>query len=135
MSAPIIHFEIHATDRPGLARFYEEVFGWTTMSAPGMPYTLIWPTGEDLQPGQPPSVGIGGGMLDRNGAAPKDTDGVNAFVCIVQVEDVDATQKTVLAHGGRTALDPMDVPGVGRVYYFKDPDGNLAGALQPENRP
>lgn len=131
MGSPVIHFEIHASDRPAVAAFYETVFGWKTLSAPGMPYTLLWPTGEDLQPGQPPATGIGGGMLDRQGGPPEDGAPVNGFVCILQVEDVEATKDAVLAHGGQTALEPMDVEGVGRVYYFKDPDGNVAGALQP----
>lgn len=130
MAAPVVHFEIHANDRPGLARFYEAVFGWKTMSAEGMPYTLLFPTGEG-EPGQAPSVGIGGGMMDRQGGSPEEGQPVNAFVCVIQVDDLETTHKKVLEHGGRTAVDPMDVPGVGRVFYFKDPSGNIVGCLQP----
>lgn len=133
MAAPIIHFEIHASDRPDVARFYEGVFGWATQSAPGMPYTLVYPNGQArTSPDQElEGPGIAGGMLDRQGPAPEDGAPVNGFVCILQVENVEATKEAVLAHGGRTALEPMDVEGVGRVYYFKDPAGNIAGALQP----
>lgn len=131
MAAPVVHFEIHASDRPALVRFYEKVFGWTTKSVEGMPYTLVWPTGEDLGPGQPPSTGIGGSMLDRQGPAPGDGAPVSGFTCILQVEDLDATYEAVKEHGGSIALEPMEVEGVGRVFYFKDPDGNIAGCLQP----
>lgn len=130
MAAPVIHFEVHADDRPALAAFYEEVFGWKTMSADGMPYTLLFPTGEG-EPGQPPSVGIGGGMLDRQGPRPEKGAPVNGFTCILHVDDVEATKTAVLAHGGATALEPMPVEGVGVVSYFHDPAGNIVGALQP----
>lgn len=129
MAAPVIHFEIHATDRAALAAFYEKVFGWKTMAAPGMPYTLLFPTGTG-DPGQPQGDGIGGGMLDRQGPRADDGAPVNGFVCILHVADVAATREAVLAHGGLVALEPFDVEGVGRVFYFKDPDGNIAGALQ-----
>lgn len=131
MGAPVIHFEIHANDRAGLAAFYEAVFGWKTLAAPGMPYTLLWPTGEDLEPGQPPSTGIGGGMMDRRGPAPEAGAPVNGFTCVIQVDDLDTARAAVLQHGGTMALEPMDVEGVGRVFYFHDPSGNIAGCLEP----
>ncbi len=131
MGSPVVHFEIQASDRPALAQFYAEVFGWTHVAAPGMPYTLLGPTGEDPSTGEEPSSGIGGGMLDRNGPAPQDGAGVNGFVCVIQVDDLDETHRRVDQHGGRIVVEPMDVQGVGRVFYFTDPDGNLAGVLQP----
>lgn len=130
MASPVVHFEIHANDRPALARFYETVFGWATMSADGMPYTLLFPTGE-ANPGQAPSVGIGGGMMDRKGPMPEKGQPMNGFTCVIQVDDLAATKAAILEHGGETAVDEMDVPGVGRVYYFHDPSGNIVCALQP----
>ena len=43
-------------------------------------------------------------------------------------ERITTKQKTA---GGTVALDKMDVPHVGTVAYFKDPDGNLFGMIQP----
>lgn len=130
MAAPVVHFEIHATDRAALAAFYENVFGWKTMAAPGMPYTLLFPTGAG-EPGMPQGVGIGGGMMDRMGGPPADGAPVNGFTCILEVEDLDHAYQGVQAHGGAIALEPMDIEGVGKVFYFKDPDGNIVGCLQP----
>lgn len=130
MSAPVVHFEIHANDRAALARFYEEVFGWSTMATEAMPYTLLFPTGE-ATPGQAPRVGIGGGMMDRQGPAPEKGQPVNGFTCVIQVDDLAATKAAILSNGGDTALDEMDVDGVGRVYYFHDPSGNIVCAMQP----
>ncbi len=130
MAAPVVHFEVHADDRPALAAFYERVFGWKTMAAPGMPYTLLFPTGGG-EPGQPQPVGIGGGMMDRQGPRPEAGAPVNGFVCVLEVADLDASHQAVLANGGATALEPFDVEGVGRVFYFHDPAGNIVGCMQP----
>lgn len=130
MAAPVVHFEIHASNRPALAQFYETVFGWSTMSVEGMPYTLVFPTGE-ATPGKAPSEGIGGGMLDRMGDAPVDGAPVNGFVCIIQVSDLQASYDAVKANGGAIALEPFDVEGTGRVFYFHDPDANIVGVMQP----
>ncbi len=131
MGSPVVHFEIHASDRPALASFYAEVFGWNHASAPGMPYTLLGPTGEDPAAGEAPSDGIGGGMMDRKGPAAEAGAPVNGFVCVIQVDDLAATEAAVQRHGGEVTVPQMDVPGVGRVFYFRDPDGNLVGVLQP----
>ncbi len=131
MAAPVVHFEIHATDRPGLAQFYEDVFGWSTRSMDGMPYTLVMPM-EGENPEDPPPEGIAGGMLDRQGSAPEAGAAVNGFVCVIQVENLEGTHAKVLEHGGTEAVPPFEVEGVGRVFYFHDPDGNMVGCMEPK---
>ncbi len=130
MAAPVVHFEIHASDRPALAKFYEDVFGWSTRSMEGMPYTLIMPM-EGENPQDPPPEGIAGGMLDRQGPNPAPGAPVNGFVCVLQVDDLDDAHAQVLQHGGSEAVAPFDVEGVGRVFYFHDPAGNIVGCMQP----
>ncbi len=133
MSAPVLHFEIHANDRPALAAFYEAVFGWAHQSAPGMPYTLLYPNGH--VPDTPDEVlsepGIAGGMMDRHGPGPDVGAPVNGFVCIIEVQDLDAVYEAVTQNGGSIAHERQDIPGVGRVFYGRDPDNNLFGCLQP----
>jgi predicted enzyme related to lactoylglutathione lyase len=58
--------------------------------------------------------------------------GPNAFVCIIGVDNLDTYFDKAKEAGGSVAMDKMDVPGVGKLAYFKDPDGNLFGMLQPE---
>jgi hypothetical protein len=38
----------------------------------------------------------------------------------------------VLAAGGSVALPAEDMPGVGRLAYVKDPDGNILGLIKDE---
>jgi predicted enzyme related to lactoylglutathione lyase len=41
------------------------------------------------------------------------------------VADVDATAQQVDTHGGKTVAPPFDVPGVGRLGVFTDPQGGM----------
>ena len=121
----VIHFEIHAADTDRAQRFYTDVFGWTAQSFGGpMDYRLLT-TGPDGE------VGINGAILTRQGDGPAAGAAVNAYVCTVQVDSIEDTERAVAAAGGEQVLDVMDVPEVGRLAYFKDTEGNIFGALQP----
>ena len=119
----VVHFEIHAVDPERIAAFYRELFGWDITAWDGpIPYWLVG-TGS-AQPG------IDGGLVVRRGAPPADGQAVNAFVCTVDVDDLDATVGRLEASGGTVAVPRMAVPGVGWLAYGKDPDGNIFGMMQ-----
>jgi predicted enzyme related to lactoylglutathione lyase len=84
-------------------------------------------TGDASEPG------INGGLVRRRGPAPAEGQAVNAFVCTVDVADLDATLRTLPSAGGMMALPKMAVPGVGWLAYVKDPDGNLCGVMQMDS--
>ncbi len=48
--------------------------------------------------------------------------------------NVDSFVERVKAAGRSVALDKMQVPGVGRLVYAKDPEGNIFGMLQSDAR-
>jgi predicted enzyme related to lactoylglutathione lyase len=52
-------------------------------------------TGPDDRPG------INGGLLQRSGPLPAAGQGMNAFVCTMEVDDYDETERQILAAGGR----------------------------------
>jgi predicted enzyme related to lactoylglutathione lyase len=121
----VIHFEIHADDPERAQRFYTGVFGWNAQHFGGpMDYRLLT-TGPDDE------IGINGAVLKRQGAAPEPSAPVNAYVCTIQVDSIEDTERAVPAAGGEQVLEAMDVPEVGRLAYFKDTEGNIFGALQP----
>jgi len=119
----VIHFEIHADDPERAAAFYRTVFGWEIAKWDGPADYWLVTTGE------PGERGIDGAILRRS--APIEGLGANAFVCTAQVDDVAATLATALASGGELAMAEMDVPGVGRLAYARDTEGNVFGMLQP----
>ena len=120
----VIHFEIH-TDEPARAvKFYEALFGWQFTSWGGpMEYWLIT-TGPDSQPG------INGGLIKR--PCPVTGDGVIAYVCTVDVAELDPMVEKALALGGVLALPKMPIPGVGWLAYVKDTEGNVLGMMQSD---
>jgi predicted enzyme related to lactoylglutathione lyase len=46
------------------------------------------------------------------------------------VDDLDATMAAISAHGGEALMQPFHIQGVGRLIFFKDSEGNIAGAMQ-----
>ena len=122
-----IHFEIHASDPERVQAFYRTLFGWQFQAWSGPTEYWVISTGEAAQPG------INGGMVRRRGPAPAEGQAVNAFVCTVDVADLDATLRALPGAGGTLALPRMAVPGVGWLAYVKDPDGNLCGLMQADS--
>lgn len=122
--ARVVHFEVHAADPERAMRFYGEVFGWRFTKIPGgMDYWLI-ATGE--------GSGIDGGLMRRMGPPPTDGQAVNAFVCTLQIDNLDASMDAGTKAGGSVALPKMAVAGVGWVAYLKDTEGNIFGLHQPD---
>ena len=124
--ARVVHFEIHADDLGRAARFYTELFGWEITKWDGPVEYWLVTTGPDGTPG------INGGLVPRRGAAPAEGQAVNAYVCTVGVEAVDAAVAKSLALGGTVALPKMPVPGVGWLAYLKDTEGNVFGLMQSD---
>lgn len=122
--ARVIHFEVHAENPERAARFYEAAFGWRLQHIPAIDYWTIQ-TGN----GGP---GIDGGLIRRRGPAPQQGQAVNAFVCTLGVDDLDASMKAGLDAGGTVALPRMTVPGVGYVAYLLDTEGNIFGLHQSD---
>ena len=121
----VVHFEIHAGDPDRAVNFYKTLFGWTFQKWEGpMDYWMVI-TGADDQPG------INGGLLRRHGEI--DGQAVIAYVCTVNVEDVDASLQTALANSGQVALPKMPIPGVGWLVYCKDTEGNIFGMMQNDS--
>lgn len=107
------------TDAPERVKgFYGEVFGWTTREQDMGPigtYTLFQSEGKDV-----------GGMMKRPPEIP-----VNFWMFYVAVPDVDAALKKVVALGGTALGEAMDVPGVGRMAPFRDPQGAVISLFTP----
>jgi predicted enzyme related to lactoylglutathione lyase len=126
----VVHFEIHATDLNRTQKFYEDVFGWAiTDMGPQMGNFRVVVTGKDEDRSQ--WNGINGGITPRHGEGPKGGEPVNAYICTIEVENIDETLDKIAKAGGTVALEKMEVPGVGLLAYRKDPEGNIFGVLEP----
>lgn len=120
-----IHFEIQADDPARAIAFYQKLFGWTFHKFEGgpMPYWLVT-TGPDGTPG------INGGLHPRIGPKPVDGQAVIAYVCTIDVPNVDDYVANATAAGGTCCVPRMPIPGVGWLAYATDSEGNIFGMMQ-----
>jgi predicted enzyme related to lactoylglutathione lyase len=61
-----------------------------------------------------------------------DGQAVIAYVCTVDVAEVDASLQTALTNGAQVAVPKMPIPGVGWLVYCKDTEGNIFGMMQAD---
>ena len=120
----VVHFEIHAENPERAAAFYKALFAWNIQKWNGPADYWMVMTGAKDQPG------IDGGLMRRHGPPPADMQAVNAYVCTVEVDNVDAMLEKALKLGGTLALAKMPIPGIGWLAYAKDTEGNIFGMLQ-----
>ena len=108
-----------------MQKFYQDVFDWDIkdMGLQMGNYRLV-NTGQN-------EPGINGGITPRHGDGSKGGEPVNAFVCTIEVKNIDDTLEKIKNAGGSVVTDKMDVPGVGILACQKDPEGNIFGVLQP----
>lgn len=115
-----IWYELNSPDPEAAKRFYGDIAGWTTTSFPGMggePYTIWNANGE--------GSGIGGLInMPDFAAAP-------IWLAYFHVEDVDARTAEVVAAGGKTYMEPSDIPQVGRIALVEDPQGAIFYLMKP----
>ncbi len=122
------HFEIHSDNPERAVAFYTDVFGWKITKWEGgqMEYWMI-ESGSREEPG-----GINGGLMRRPCAAPAPSQGSNAFVCTIVVDNYDEMTEKILAHGGTVAMPKMALVGMAWQGYFLDTEGNTFGLHQAD---
>lgn len=106
--------DITATDVVAARAFYEQLFGWRLQLIEALNYSLVEPD-KDTLPG-------GIGQADATRPA--------GVVTYFSVPDLEASLARAEELGGKTAVPPWEVPGLGRMAVFLDLDGNRIGLWQ-----
>lgn len=128
MANSVVHFEIHAEDPEKLGEFYKSLFGWKIekYELPGMTYWGVI----TAEKGAPNAVN--GGLVKRGVPKPALGATPSAFVCTVQVDDIDATMKKAAELGAVEAMAKFAIPGMAWQAYLIDPDHNIFGIHQAD---
>src|SRR5436190_2336637 len=119
MTAILRHFALNADDTPRARAFYERAFNWTwtPWGPPGFYQTRT--AGRSLM----------GALQDRRAIGGQVMPGIELTF---GVDDLDATCAAVVAAGGEVIMAPFTIEGVGRLVFFRDSEGNIAGLMQYE---
>ncbi len=113
MGQPVVHWELWSEDPARIADFYTKVFDWNIRTIPELNYRLVETGGEG---------GINGGIMKpQRGPWP----GKLAFY--IDVDDLEQYSRKIQQAGGRIVVEKVDVPGVGQLALFEDPDGRVLG--------
>jgi predicted enzyme related to lactoylglutathione lyase len=113
--------ELNTRDPDAAKGFYAAVFGWKTRDfemAEGTYLTVH--RGDDDH-----SVG---GIMDIRGRVPAEVP--NHWHVYFAVDDTDATVAKAKELGGGVAVEPMDIPDVGRFAILTDPHGAAFAVIQ-----
>lgn len=119
------HFELPYKNRDRAKKFYFQAFGWQMFDVPGTSYSFVT-TVPIEKTGMPKRAGaINGGLTPR-------TKDLTAPTLLVKVNDLKSHLTRIEHAGGTTLVQPT---AMGPVWYarFRDPEGNVLGAI--EDRP
>ena len=115
----VVHFDITANDVDKVIAFYEKALGWKFQKWEGpMDYWLVT-TGEEGAPG------INGGFGRPDPEMP-------GTVNTVDVANIDDAIARVKKYGGTIVRDKHEIPGVGWLAYFSDPEGTIFGMMEAD---
>ena len=59
-----------------------------------------------------------------------DGERMNGFECTIAVPDVVAVEAAIRENGGTILMPRTTIPTVGHLIWFRDTEGNIAGAMQ-----
>lgn len=113
MGRPVVHWEFWSEDPERVSDFYSKVFDWSAREISGMDYKLVETGGEG---------GINGGMM-----RPKEGPWPAKLTFYIDVDDLSAYTKKIADAGGKIIVERQEVPGVGELALFEDPDGRIVG--------
>jgi uncharacterized protein len=124
MSTPVqttigkfVWHENYSNDVEAAKRFYGDLLGWDyeTWKPGEADYSMV-KVGDQMH---------GGFLTNPSGAPPH-------WLGIVQVESCDETAERIESAGGTIHAGPMDIPDVGRMVVFSDPQGAALAAMSPD---
>jgi predicted enzyme related to lactoylglutathione lyase len=118
----VAHFAINADDVDRARSFYEMVFGWQfeAYGPPGF-YMVAEASATAHVPLR--------GSLQKRRELVKGVP-MRGFECSISVDDIHRTAKAIESNGGKIVMQICTLAGIGRLLFFQDPEGNLAGAMQ-----
>ena len=109
---PKVTFEIPADDLTRAVKFYEDVFGWSSLKLP-FEHALVDASGKPVNP------------ATSDGGITKRRDKVQSPVLIITVDSIEEAAEKVKRSGGQIIVEKTKVGEFGHSSYIKDTEGNV----------
>ena len=119
MPAPVLQWQMVATDPDQTARFYSELFGWIISTKNALGYRQV-STGDG---------GLGGGIW------PSPPEGRSFVQLFVGVPDVERAVARAVELGAKTIVPPTALPDGDVMAVLADPSGLTFGVMGYEQGP
>ena len=114
MGNAVVHWELMSKDPEKVSEFYTKVFDWKIQHRPEWNYRIVETGGEG---------GINGGIVKPERPEPWPGN----MTMYINVDDLAAYRKRIVAAGGKICVEEQEVPGMGSFSLFTDPEGRLMG--------
>jgi predicted enzyme related to lactoylglutathione lyase len=121
MGRPVVHWELWSEEPEKVSDFYSKVFDWNIRHLPDLNYRLVETGG---------GPGINGGIMK-----PQQGPWPGNLTFYIDVDDLDAYHKKIEEAGGKMVVHKMEVPGVGCLSLFEDPERRVLGLWQQKKQP
>jgi uncharacterized protein len=118
----LVHFEISADQPDRAIKFYKKVFAWDIQKDENAAddYWVVMPKDDEPY--------VTGGITKRVYAT-------DSTVNVFEVTSVDGFGRRIIDAGGKVYEDsPISLPGLGYMHYCEDPDGNVFGIIQYDEK-
>lgn len=127
---PVIHFELPASDRERVKKFYTQAFDWEmNQMGPDMGDYIVVKTTDTDENNMVQTPGtINGGIYQKHLVDPL---GQQPTV-VIAVENLEESMENIKSAGGTIHGTPYDIPGIGRYVSFIDTEGNRISILEPK---
>jgi len=118
----VAHYSINADDVARARSFYEKVFSWK-FEAYGPPDFFM------VSEGSAKVHTTLRGSLQKRRELVKGVR-MTGFECTISVDSIEKTAAAIEKNGGKIVMQICTLAGIGRLLFFQDPEGNLAGAME-----
>jgi hypothetical protein len=118
--AHLAHFSINANDMERAKKFYASAFGWS--------FQAFGPPGFYMIQGAGGPGGMYASLQARRDIVPGKS--IFGLECTLAVDDSEKAEAAIKKAGGKIVMPRSVIAGVGKLFFFEDPEGNIIGAMQ-----
>jgi predicted enzyme related to lactoylglutathione lyase len=118
--AHVAHFSINANDMERAKKFYAAVFGWT--------FDAWGPPGFYMIKGAEGPGNMLASLQKRRDIVPGKS--IFALEATLSVENSEKAEAAIKKAGGKIVMPRTVIAGVGKLFFFEDPEGNIIGAME-----